>query len=118
MNNCLVIGKYNLYYYIQFKGQFSTCKHIIKGSKYEILKFFIDNYNIYNLKKYNKLIQTEKSVNLILNIIKTKNKNKEYSHPFYFANGKYNYINHNFEKMNDTNNNSNLTKNNCFCTIH
>ena len=114
MNNALIIGNSNLFYNIEFKGEYSTEKHIIKGSKYEILKFFIDNYNIYNLKNEYSLINTDNCVNIILNEIKNKNKKKCFSPSFYFADGKYNYINHNFEKI--ITNDNNIIKNNC-CTI-
>ena len=115
MNNILEIGNSNLFYNLEFKDEYSTQKYVIKGSKYEILKFFIDNYNIYNLKnKYS--LNNDINVDVILNEIKNKNKNKIFSHSFYFADGKYNYINHHFEKINIFDCNNNINKKKC-CTI-
>lgn len=100
-NTLLKIGTENEYYKIIFKDQLNTYTHIIKGSKFEILHFLIKNCNIYNLRQIlpNKFNSKNKFIEFVLDIIEKQNKTKRFSNLFFFANGSYNYIHHEFEKI-------------------
>jgi hypothetical protein len=98
----LNIGKTDKYYSVTFKDQMRTYRHIIKGSKFEILYFLIKNCNIYNLQNITQSLFNSKDtyVHHIFSIIKKKNNIKQFSNTFFFADGTYNYMCHEFKEIN------------------
>tara|TARA_S200000501_G_C20861504_1_gene759998 strand:+ start:1645 stop:2007 length:363 start_codon:yes stop_codon:yes gene_type:complete len=110
-NNVLDIGKNNEFYLVIFKDQMRTYNHIIKGSKFEILNFLIKNCNIYNLRNnVPENLTSNEYVDYVINIIKKRNDNKQFSNAFFFADGQYNYI---FHELNKINNNIQTKKKTC-----